>query len=129
MDICNSIVARKVADPARAVAQRRQRGDSSFIDETLVLDSRAGLSPSQMVERKLAVLMKNAMLPISHMLTGDRATPRQLQPLRDNEKRWLGCQFEDQPTNTCKDKALVGPETEVFRGNEILGDIAEYAND
>ena len=76
MDIRNSIAARKIADLARAALKRKQRGDASFGDETLVLDARAGLSPAQMVERKLVGLMKNTALPISHMLTRDQATPR-----------------------------------------------------
>ena len=81
MDIRNSIAARKIADLARAALKRKQRGDPSFGDETLVLDARAGLSPAQMVERKLVAVMKNTTLPISHLLTRDQATPRQLQPL------------------------------------------------
>ena len=47
---------------------------------------------------------------------------------QDAEKRWPGCQFEVQPAYTCRDKALVAPETEVFRGDEILGYITRYPN-
>jgi hypothetical protein len=35
--------------------------------ETLIRDSRAALSPAQMVERKLVGLLRNQVLPISHL--------------------------------------------------------------
>jgi hypothetical protein len=35
--------------------------------EMLVNDSRAGLSPSQMVERKLAAMLDNTLLPASQL--------------------------------------------------------------
>jgi len=35
--------------------------------EILVNDSRAGLSPSQMVERKLATMLRSTLLPASHL--------------------------------------------------------------
>jgi len=35
--------------------------------ETLVNDSRAGLTPSQMVERKLAAMLRSTILPASHL--------------------------------------------------------------
>lgn len=38
-------------------------------EETLVVDSRAGLSPSQMVERKLQGLLRGTPLPLSQLLT------------------------------------------------------------
>jgi hypothetical protein len=36
-------------------------------DELLVVDSRAALTPAQMVERKLVSLLKGETLPVSHM--------------------------------------------------------------
>jgi hypothetical protein len=35
--------------------------------ETLVNDARAGLTPSQMVERKLVALLRSTLLPASHL--------------------------------------------------------------
>jgi hypothetical protein len=35
--------------------------------ETLVNDARAGLSPSQMVERKLVSILQRTILPASHL--------------------------------------------------------------
>ncbi|MGH7224637.1 MAG: hypothetical protein ACRELF_15545, partial [Gemmataceae bacterium] len=35
--------------------------------ETLVHDARAGLTPAQMVERKLVALLGNSILPASHL--------------------------------------------------------------
>jgi hypothetical protein len=43
-------------------------------EEVLVADARAGLTPSQMVERKLAALLKSQPLPVSHMLTARRSS-------------------------------------------------------
>ncbi len=39
-------------------------------EETLVADARAGLTPSQMVERKLRGLLRGGPLPVSQLLTG-----------------------------------------------------------
>jgi hypothetical protein len=36
-------------------------------EESLVTDARAGLTPSQMVERKLLSLLKSSPLPLSHV--------------------------------------------------------------
>jgi hypothetical protein len=36
-------------------------------DESLVTDNRAGLTPAQMVERKLLALLKASPLPMSHV--------------------------------------------------------------
>jgi hypothetical protein len=36
-------------------------------DEALVTDARAGLTPSQMVERKLVALLKSNQLPMSRL--------------------------------------------------------------
>jgi hypothetical protein len=38
-------------------------------EEVMVADDRAGLSPSQMVERKLVSLLKAAPLPLSRLQT------------------------------------------------------------
>jgi hypothetical protein len=41
-------------------------------EESLVTDSRAGLTPSQMVERKLVRLLKSNPLPVSQLNSGRR---------------------------------------------------------
>ena len=46
--------------------------------EGLVTDARAGLSPAQMVERKLVSLLRNQPLPLSHRQTNPIS--RRLQP-------------------------------------------------
>jgi hypothetical protein len=43
-------------------------------EEALVADARAGLTPAQMVERKLASLLKSQPVPVSHMMTGRRTS-------------------------------------------------------
>jgi len=43
------------------------------LEESLVADARAGLTPAQMVERKLVALLKSNPLPVSHMMAGSRA--------------------------------------------------------
>jgi hypothetical protein len=43
-------------------------------EEALVADDRAGLTPAQMVERKLASLLKSKPLPVSHMMTAKRTS-------------------------------------------------------
>jgi hypothetical protein len=42
------------------------------VEESLVADDRAGLSPSEMVERKLARLLKSNPLPVSQLSVGRR---------------------------------------------------------
>jgi len=42
-------------------------------EEALVADSRASLTPAQMVERKLVSLLKSNPLPVSHLKTGARS--------------------------------------------------------
>jgi hypothetical protein len=42
------------------------------MEEALVEDVRAGLTPSQMVERKLVNLLKSNPLPVSHLMAGAR---------------------------------------------------------
>jgi len=39
------------------------------LEEALVADARAHLTPAQMVERKLLFLLKSNPLPVSHMMT------------------------------------------------------------
>jgi len=36
-------------------------------EETLVSDARAGLTPAQMVERKLVAMLQSTILPTSHL--------------------------------------------------------------
>jgi hypothetical protein len=43
-------------------------------EEALVADARAGLTPAQMVEHKLASLLKSQPLPVSHMMTAKRTS-------------------------------------------------------
>jgi hypothetical protein len=43
-------------------------------EEALVADARAGLTPAQMVEHKLASLLKTQPLPVSHMMTARRTS-------------------------------------------------------
>ena len=43
-------------------------------EEALVADARAGLTPAQMVERKLASLLRSQPLPVSHMMTARRTS-------------------------------------------------------
>ena len=38
-------------------------------EESLVTDSRAGMTPSQMVERKLIGLLRGTSLPVSQLMT------------------------------------------------------------
>jgi hypothetical protein len=42
---------------------------ASVAQETLVADSRAGVSPAQMVERKLLMLLGDGPVPVSLLLT------------------------------------------------------------
>lgn len=50
-----------------------ERGTQTRVqEETLVTDSRAGVTPSQMVERKLIGLLRGTPLPVSQLLTGAR---------------------------------------------------------
>ena len=43
------------------------------LEEDLVEDARAGLTPAQMVERKLVSLLKSNPLPVSQLMTGQRS--------------------------------------------------------
>jgi hypothetical protein len=46
--------------------------DVAVPEEALVADDRAGLTPAQMVERKLVSLLKMNPLPVSHVMAGSR---------------------------------------------------------
>lgn len=43
------------------------RPPTSAPQETLVCDARAGLTPAQMVERKLVAMLRSNILPASHL--------------------------------------------------------------
>ena len=49
-------------------------------EESLVADSRAGLTPSQMVERKLVSLLKSNPLPVSQISSGRRPSRDSAEP-------------------------------------------------
>jgi len=59
-----------VQDHAALVSARRGFGPPTIQavpEETLVIDERSGLSPSQMVERKLKWILGERSLPVSHL--------------------------------------------------------------
>jgi hypothetical protein len=68
--------------PSRADARAGESGDFTLVsqenlfpaEETLVTDVRAGVRPSQMVERKLAVLLKGRPAPLIHAMTARRTS-------------------------------------------------------
>jgi hypothetical protein len=45
---------------------------TAVVEEALVLDARAGLTPAEAVERKLASLLQGRPLPLSHLLSAGR---------------------------------------------------------
>jgi hypothetical protein len=53
------------AQPIRSALARHKSGRTATPEETLVRDHRAGLSPAQMVERKLLFLLRGNSLPMS----------------------------------------------------------------
>jgi hypothetical protein len=53
-----------------------ERVDLSPMEESLVADDRAGLTPSEMVERKLVALLKSNPLPVSQLNSGRRLLRR-----------------------------------------------------
>jgi hypothetical protein len=63
-------------DPDRPTARPAVAGPHgpALTDELLVADTRAGLTPAQMVERKLASLLKRHSLPLSQMMTARRTS-------------------------------------------------------
>jgi hypothetical protein len=44
------------------------------MEEALVADPRAALTPAEMVEHKLASLLKSQPLPVSHLMTARRTS-------------------------------------------------------
>jgi hypothetical protein len=68
--------------PSRAQAKAGESGDFALVsqeilfpsEEALVTDARAGVRPSQMVERKLALLLKGRPAPIIHATTARRTS-------------------------------------------------------
>lgn len=54
--------------PKKTSALRALAPRAAFApQETLVNDARAGLTPSQLVERKLIALLRSTILPASHL--------------------------------------------------------------
>ncbi len=49
------------------VAQEPVLSEAAPVDEVLVSDARAGLTPAQMVERRLVSLLESTPLPVSRM--------------------------------------------------------------
>ena len=47
-------------------------GATAPVEETLVVDSRAGLRPAEMVERQLMTIMRGMPLHVSHMSASHR---------------------------------------------------------
>jgi len=60
---CELDLASEVFRPSRGCSQ----GTVSECEETLIADTRADLSPAQMVERKLLLLLRDKAFPVSHM--------------------------------------------------------------
>ncbi|WP_143206678.1 hypothetical protein [Singulisphaera sp. GP187] len=64
-----------VFEPAGRATERQGRGALpivpaiEFEEETLVIDDRFGLSPSQLVENKLSRKLQETSLPVSHLQT------------------------------------------------------------
>jgi hypothetical protein len=58
-----------VKPPSRRTVPEAQ----ALTEEALVIDSRAGLTPAEAVERKLEVLLKGRPLPVSHLLNACRS--------------------------------------------------------
>ena len=51
----------------RSTRKSASRRPASVPQEMLVNDARAGLTPAQMVERKLVALLRSTILPTSHL--------------------------------------------------------------
>jgi hypothetical protein len=49
---------------------------AEMAEESLIADARAGLTPAQMVERKLLSLLKTNPLPVSQVMNGSRTFRR-----------------------------------------------------
>jgi hypothetical protein len=67
-DLNDLTVPRKPADTAEMATLT-----PGSLEEDLVEDSRAGLTPAQMVERKLVSLLKSNPLPVSQLMAGKRS--------------------------------------------------------
>ena len=78
MDHSPSTALARAAAPSLPAAKRPVVDDEALgmapdgTEEALVEDVRAGLTPSQMVERKLVSLLKSNPLPVSHLMNGAR---------------------------------------------------------
>jgi hypothetical protein len=78
MDYSPSTALARAAASSLPAAKRPVADDEAVgsvpdeTEEALVEDVRAGLTPSQMVERKLVSLLKSSPLPVSHLMAGAR---------------------------------------------------------
>jgi hypothetical protein len=78
MDYSPSTAFTRAVTPRLPTAKRPVADDEAVgpaadgTEESLVEDVRAGLTPSQMVERKLVSLLKSSPLPVSHLMAGAR---------------------------------------------------------
>jgi hypothetical protein len=54
----------------------KHQNDTAGKEEMLVPDTRARLTPAQMVERKLLSLLKSVALPVSHLQSVRQRGPR-----------------------------------------------------
>jgi hypothetical protein len=54
--------------PSLEPAPARTSYSRAAQEETLIADARAGLTPSQLVERKLMGVLRGGALPVSHLL-------------------------------------------------------------
>ena len=76
MDYSPSTALARAAAPSLPAAKRPPLAEEDLVlapdgtEEALVEDVRAGLTPSQMVERKLVSLLKSNPLPVSHLMAG-----------------------------------------------------------
>jgi hypothetical protein len=65
--------------PARGIGADREGPPgltAEMEEESLIADARAGLTPAQMVERKLLSLLKTNPLPVSQVMNGSRTFRR-----------------------------------------------------
>jgi hypothetical protein len=78
MDYSPSTAFARAAAPSLPAAKKPVADDEAVgtaadgTEEALVEDVRAGLTPSQMVERKLVSLLKSNPLPVSQVMAGAR---------------------------------------------------------
>ena len=77
MDYSPSTAIARTAAPSLPPAPRLAAAEvvvpvADGTEEALVEDVRAGLTPSEMVERKLVSLLKSNPLPVSHLKAGAR---------------------------------------------------------